>query len=261
MGKALVWLAGAALLAAQGAHAEWSATVTGTTDYDFRGISQTEGDPALQGSLDFASGLFYGSIWGSNVDFGDDVDGNLEIDLVAGLAGEIEGGWRWDFGATYYVYPGSSEDVANGILESEDYAEIYAGGGWGPLDVKYWWSPDLYNSSETASYLEANLAFELPADFGLNLHYGYSSGDYFDAVEDALGDPASSDFDPAYNGDDADYADISIGLTRTFGRFDTELKLVTTDTDDYFEVNSGALRNDTRVIFSIGTTFPWSDDE
>jgi uncharacterized protein (TIGR02001 family) len=261
MGSRLGWLAGALLLTAQGAQAEWTATVTGTTDYDFRGISQTEGDPALQGSLDFTSGLFYASVWASTIDFGPDVDGDLEVDLVAGLAGETERGWRWDVGATYYVYPGSNEDVPNGISESEDYAELYVGGGWGPLDVKYWWSPDLYNTDETASYIEANLAFDLPAEFGFNVHYGYSTGDYFDAIEDALGDPNGSDFDPDYNGDDADYSDISFGLTRTFGRFDTELKLVTTDTDDYFEVNSGALRNDTRVIFSIGTTFPWGEDE
>ena len=117
-----------------------------------------------------------------------------------------------------------------------DYAEFYLGGGYGPLDVKYWWSPDLYDTSETASYLEANAQFRAAAGFGLNLHYGYSFGDYFDELED----DASASLDPEYDGDDADYADFSVGLTRTFGHFDTELKVVTTDTDDYFEVDSGA---------------------
>ncbi|MCK6372176.1 MAG: TorF family putative porin [Gammaproteobacteria bacterium] len=248
------WVAGM-LLATQAANAEWSATVTGTSDYDFRGISQTEGDPALQGSVDYAAGLFYGSIWASTIDFGEDVDGDVEVDLVAGLASETERGIRWDVGATYYVYPGSNEDLANGIEESPDYAEIYGGLGYGPLDVKYWWSPDLYDSDETASYLEANLGVDLPAEFGLVIHYGYSFGDYFDLLED------EASADPDYNGDDADYTDFSVGVTRTFGRFDSELKMVTTNTDDYFEVDRGAFRNDTRIIFALSTTFPWSDDE
>ncbi len=108
--------------------------------------------------------------------------------------------------------------------------------------------PRFYDSDETASYVEANLAFDLPAEFGFNLHYGYSFGDYYDSLETP-------------GGDDAEYSDISFGVTRSFGRFDTELKLVTTDTDSEFEVDNGALRNDTRVIFSVATTFPWGEDE
>lgn len=246
MVKGLAGLAGALLFVAQGAQAEWSATITGTTDYDFRGVSQTAGDPALQGSLDFESGLFYASIWGSNVDFGPDVDGDLEVDVVAGLAGELDGGWRWDTGATYYFYPGSNEDPAGAQSEIGEYVEFYGGGGWGPVDVRVWWSPDIVESDESAWYTEANVNIALPREFGFTFHYGYSFGDYFDSLETGT--------------DDAEYSDISFALTRSFGRVDSELKLVTTNTDSEFDVNTGPGRNDTRVILSLSTTFPWSDE-
>jgi uncharacterized protein (TIGR02001 family) len=259
----LMWtgVIGAFLLLAHAAQAEVTMTLTGVSDYDFRGISQSEEDPAVQASVDYAGENFYASAWGSSIDFGQDVDADFELDLVAGFAGETEGGWRWDFGATWYLYPSSNEDLGNlsdpddDILESPDYWEYFIGGGYGPVDIKYWYSPDLYESDETASYIEANASFGMPWDLSLNLHAGYSSGDYFDLLES---DAAAND--PDYNGDDADYLDYSIGLGRTFGHFDFELKYVATDTDDYFEVDSGALTNDNRMVLSVSTTIPWSDE-
>jgi uncharacterized protein (TIGR02001 family) len=255
-------------LTAQLAGAETTISVTALTDYDFRGISQTEGDPAIQPSIDWAGELFYGTIWASNIDFGDDVDGNVEVDLVAGLAGETEGGWRWDVGATWYLYPGSTADPNLGISDSPDYWEYSVAGGYGPLDIKYWYSPDLYDSGETASYLEANASFGLPAELSLNLHAGYNFGDYFDMLSDSIvrcvetDPPDPADCDPAYAGEDADYYDYSVGLGRSFGRFDFEVKYVGTVTDgDYFDVDTGTFRNDERVIFSVATTFPWTDEE
>ncbi|MCC7257278.1 MAG: hypothetical protein IT486_02795 [Gammaproteobacteria bacterium] len=256
MKPAIACAAGALLLATNVAGAEVSATVTATTDYDFRGMSQTEGDPALQASLDWAGDLFYIGTWASNVDFGDEVDGNLEVDLYGGFAGETGAGLRWDIGATAYLYPGSDDNLAKSKIG--EYMEAFAGIGYGPVDLKYWYSPDLYNIGETASYVEANAAFDLPWwELGLNLHGGYSFGDAWDTFEDE----ARAE-DPEYTGDDATYYDWSVGLARSFGRFDVELKYVDTITDgSYWDIDSGANRNDERVILSIATTFPWSDDE
>ena len=61
-------LAAVVLMAtAAAAHAEFSATITGVTDYNFRGISLSANDPALQGSLDwgFDNGIYVGA-WASN---------------------------------------------------------------------------------------------------------------------------------------------------------------------------------------------------
>jgi uncharacterized protein (TIGR02001 family) len=268
MKVSLAWAGAVLLLAGQCALAEVTVTATAVNDYDFRGISQTSGSaddsdalpwtPALQIGIDYTADKFYAGIWGSNVDFGDSVDANVEVDLLAGFAGETEGGWRWDVGGTYYMYPGSSPDQGNLFDPDDDktdvptYMELYAGGGYGPVDVKYWYSPDLYDAGDSASYLEANASFKVPADISIDVHAGYSFGDYFKALEDS----ARAD-DPGYNGDSADYFDWSIGLSRSFGHFDLALKYVDTMTDDYFQVKSGALRNDGRVILSIATTLPW----
>ena len=68
-----------------------------TTDGYF---SLSEEDPAFQASIDYAhDNGFYASIWGSNIDYGSDYDGTIEIDLSAGLAGETEMGIGWDVGA------------------------------------------------------------------------------------------------------------------------------------------------------------------
>jgi uncharacterized protein (TIGR02001 family) len=262
----LAWAAGILLLAGQSASADISVTGTVISDYDFRGISQTSGDPALQVSIDYSRNLFYATAWGSNVDFNglstygdgsqEDIltDGDVELDLIAGFAGETKGGLRWDVGGIVYLYPGS-DDVPGSVYTDEDdkaeiadYAEWFVGGGYGPVDAKIWYSPDLYDSDETALYVEANAGFSLPAEIGLNLHAGYNFGDYFDAIED--------DF-----GEDASYWDYSVGLGRTFGRFDFEVKYVGNVIDSFYDVDKGVLRNDERVLFSVSTTFPWADEE
>ena len=68
----LTSLAAAGLLAATGAAADITGNVGLTTDYVFRGISQTDEKPAIQGGLDYAhSSGAYAGVWASNVDFND----------------------------------------------------------------------------------------------------------------------------------------------------------------------------------------------
>ena len=55
-----------------------------TSDYVFRGVSQTQEDPAIQGGIDATYGIGYAGVWASNVDFGAD-DPTAEIDLYAGV--------------------------------------------------------------------------------------------------------------------------------------------------------------------------------
>src|SRR5262245_8155981 len=101
-------LAALGLVATAGiANAGVSSTITATSDYDFRGITQSAKDPAIQASLDFAmdSGWYIGA-WASNVDFGDAADVNYEVDLYTGFSGSTgEGGLGWDVGIVAYTYP------------------------------------------------------------------------------------------------------------------------------------------------------------
>jgi hypothetical protein len=57
-----------------------SANVGYTTDYVFRGISQSNEDAAVQGGVDFACGRFYIGTWGSSIAFGN----GTEIDVYGG---------------------------------------------------------------------------------------------------------------------------------------------------------------------------------
>jgi uncharacterized protein (TIGR02001 family) len=225
---ALVLLASAAV-----AHAEFSGTVTATTDYDWRGVTQTAQNPALQGSLDFASDMgFHAGAWASNVDFGGG-DPNIEIDLYAGWGGGET--FPWDVGIVYYTYTGES---------SFNFPEIYGSLGWEWITGKISYSWDFAGTSETAVYYEGNVDYPLPANFSLLGHLGYSDGDGIEA---------------AYGQDN--YMDWSAGIGYTWGHFDFALKWV--DGED-LETLRGTPHDisstDARAIFSVSTTFPWTKE-
>lgn len=132
--KLLVFIALSTALSAT-SQAEWSATLTGTTDYLFNGVTQTGHQPAIQGSLDWAgaSGLYAGA-WASNVDFGDDT--KAEIDLYAGYFHEFTEMVALDTGLAVYTYHGDSES------SDANYPEIYTKLGVGPFSAKLWYTHD-----------------------------------------------------------------------------------------------------------------------
>jgi uncharacterized protein (TIGR02001 family) len=248
----LAGLGAAVFLTASGtAHAGVSSTITIASDYDFRGITQTGLDPAFQGSLDWEgeSGLYAG-LWGSNIDFGQDgsedvdpVDLNVEVDFILGYAGSFTENLGYDLGATYYKYPG---DDNSGV--DFDYLEFYTGLSYKIVSGSVWYSPDYGNSGETAWYSELNAEVPLVWDVGLVLHAGYSFGDYWKALRDEeLGD---------------EYYDYAVGLARSFGRFDFEVKYI--DGSD-LEASDGTpddiFSSESKVYFAISTTFPWTDAE
>ncbi|MDQ7072995.1 MAG: TorF family putative porin [Gammaproteobacteria bacterium] len=75
-----------------------------STDYVWRGYSQTDNDPAISGSFDYAHASgFYAGTWASNVSFATDTD--IEIDVYAGFGGELDNGLGWDIGWLRYIYP------------------------------------------------------------------------------------------------------------------------------------------------------------
>lgn len=109
-------------------------TVTGsatlTSDYRFRGVSQTDREMAVQGGLTVAhdSGVYAGA-WGSNLaGWGTFGGANMELDLFAGVVLPIGGG-KLDTGLVWYMYPGGADET--------DFAEIYAklSGDIGPLSL------------------------------------------------------------------------------------------------------------------------------
>ncbi len=77
----------------------FSYNIAGTSDYVFRGLSQTNGDAAIQGGVDYSAGLFYAGTWASNVSFGHD----YELDVYAGVKPTV-GKFAFDLGAITYYY-------------------------------------------------------------------------------------------------------------------------------------------------------------
>jgi len=134
----LVGVPAMAMAAEESPH-KLSANVTLTSDYIFRGITQTGGDPAIQGGFDYThSSGFYLGTWASNVgwieDFQGYTKGNVEIDLYGGFRGNIgKSDFTFDVGAIQYWYPG---DKPAGIPDA-DTSEIYGAVGWKWFTVKY----------------------------------------------------------------------------------------------------------------------------
>jgi uncharacterized protein (TIGR02001 family) len=154
-------------------------TVTGNaglfSDYRFRGISQTNRKPAFQGGFDVAhsSGLYLGN-WNSNVDSAFYNGANVEMDFYGGYKGTA-GDFGFDIGAIYYYYPGSG---AGGTVKI-DNTEIYVGGSWGPLSLKYSYAAsDFFGISDTkgAYYVDATVVYPFSKELSLIGHVGYQGG-------------------------------------------------------------------------------------
>ena len=167
------------------------------SSYRFRGIDQTFGKPALQGGIDYAhsSGLYVGN-WNSNVSSGAGFpDGNLEMDFYGGYKHAF-GDFGIDVGAIYYYYPGSEARGLTGGVNTGavDNKEVYIGGSWKFLSLKYFYSVDDYfsargtdgKSTRGTSYLDLSANYDLGDGWGINGHVGQlnfknvSNGDYTD---------------------------------------------------------------------------------
>ena len=220
-----------------------TATVTASSDYDFRGITQNAKDPALAISVDYAhdSG-FYAGIWGSPVDFGGCCNEAMELDYYAGYAWGSEDGPAWNAFAVYYTYPstGSGEGL------DASFPEVNFGVTYKWLNAKLWYSWDFANSDHDAYYIDTSGTFAMPHDFSFVVHAGYSGGDYWSSSE---------------------YYDYSVGVTKSLGHFNLALKFIDgsdlSDLDDFDVPPTPGLDHDifstdAKAYFSISTTFPWS---
>jgi len=177
----LAMLASAAMGVAGTANAEGtvSGSVALTSDYVFRGITQTLGNPAIQGSLDYTNDIFYAGVWGSNVDFG--LDETVELDVYAGVK-PVLGPVTFDFGVIGYFYPGSTD-----LAGEFDYFEGKAAASIAPVEglslgAALYYSPEFTFETGEATYLEANGAYALTDAFSVSGAFGVQDvdllGDY-----------------------------------------------------------------------------------
>lgn len=156
----------------------WSATgnVGVFSDYTYRGISQTNRKPAIQGGFDIAhaSGFYVGN-WNSNIDSEAYSGANIEMDFYGGFKATY-GDFGFDVGALYYYYPGSGNTSAFPGSSKVDNTELYIGGSWGPLTAKYSYAVSDFFSlpdSKGSQYLDLGFAYDVGQGFGINAHVGY----------------------------------------------------------------------------------------
>lgn len=174
-----------------------SMNIGGTSDYVFRGISQSYEDPAVQGGVDATCGMFYAGVWASNIDFvrpGNNLagDASVEVDLYAGIK-PTWGPLTFDLGVIYYWYPGGNDGGGYNYGEL-DYVELKGGvsGTWNKFTLGgvLFWSPDYTGETGNTITLEGSAAYELPAIGPVTptisaligttqfLDSGFSAGDY-----------------------------------------------------------------------------------
>jgi uncharacterized protein (TIGR02001 family) len=207
-----VLIGGLALTLAQPAGAAVTGKVTFVSEYVLRGISQTNQEPAIQGSIDWSheSG-FYAGVWGSNVDFrhiGLTLDAQAEFDLYGGWAWTGDKGFGIDIGLIHYHYPGEGAVDPLGDSDDLNYEEVYFGVKYKIFSLKVYYTDDFLGFDVEETYTDASLAIPLGADFTLTLHGGYST------------------FNPQFL---EDYYDYKVGLSRAFGKLSLEVSYIDTD--------------------------------
>ncbi|MDE2596482.1 MAG: TorF family putative porin [Sphingomonadales bacterium] len=158
------------------------------SDYRFRGLSQSSGDPAVQGgvTVTHASG-FYAGVWASSTKFDvlgaapKDTYGHAEVDLIAGWSGPVSSLVTADVGLTYYAYPDGHAGKAN---FAEPYASLSAtlGPVQGKLGAAYAWKQASLDGNadgkrDDSLYLYGELSGGVPnTPVSLAAHLGWTKG-------------------------------------------------------------------------------------
>jgi uncharacterized protein (TIGR02001 family) len=221
---------------AQDAEEPSSVTVSGNvalvSDYRFRGVSLSDGDPAIQGGITVThdSGFYIGT-WASSLgDSTAGVYGDMELDVFGGWSGDVSEGLGLDVGLLYYAYPTNPAGVDAEFFEP--YVTVT--GTLGPVTAKvganYAW--DQSALADDSLYLRTDLSAGIPnTPISLNAHLGYTDGAF--------------SFDP-----DGESFDWSLGATATV------LGSLTLGVS-YVGVEAPSVNNltDDAVVLSIGASF------
>lgn len=152
------------------------------SQYRYRGIAQTKGDPALQGGVDYANANgFYLGAWGSTIKWikdandtsGTQAKGPFELDLYGGYKFEAAG-LAYDVGYLRYQYVNNTYKDAGYVNANTD--EAYAGVTAGPVTLKYSYAfSDLFGNvnSKGSDYIDLSATFDLGNGFSLVPHVGH----------------------------------------------------------------------------------------
>lgn len=215
----------------------FSATLTATTDYRDRGISQSDEHPAIQGSIDWEhdSGFYLG-VWASNVDFNDGGEADYELDVYGGYATEW-GGFEWDFMVNGIFYPGASEMLDYDLVEFS--TAVSRAFGIANTKVVLIYSPD--NSGDSGTALYSKFEGDVPI---------------FETGVSLTGNFGHQYVDNKINYGVGSYNDWSVGLAYSWEGFDFALQYIDTNLDR-FQCFTGC---DATAVFTVARTFGGAEE-
>ncbi len=249
-------LASAILAAFMGsvAHAEETApapehvvsyNVGATSDYRFRGISQSRGDPAVFAGVDYTHSPtgFYLGAWTSTIKWVKDAgssSGSFELDVYGGKRGQV-GDVAYDVGVISYNYPGNKLKAVTGA--NANTIEAFAQVGYSFATLKYsysltdfiGWAPN----SDGSDYLDLSLNPEIKDGYILNLHVGHQRvKNYLNGL--------------------ANYSDWKVGVTKDYGVVVGALAVVGTDADKStsgYNFGGKGYLGDTKLVLTLTKNF------
>lgn len=245
-------------------------TITGgaslVSDYRFRGLSQSNEDFAIQGSVTVThtSGAYVG-FWGSSN------KGQGEIDVIGGFSHQLIPGLTGDIGVTYYLYPNRNFDgtpigysqagTLSGVKASNELVEPYVDLSTtvGPVTGKvgFAWAPkqDYFQSFDDGkrydnTYLWGDASVGIPnTPLKVTGHVGWTSNHYLRSVL----------FDSVTGASRADVIDFGVGASASYKALTFGVNFVSTDLPSRFQQGGYSIREsfgaDNTVVFSVGASF------
>jgi uncharacterized protein (TIGR02001 family) len=197
----------------------FSGNVSLTTDYLYRGITQTGHKGAIQGGFDYAhpSGIYAGA-WGSNISWLEEAgvsNSSLELDTYAGFKNSFAEDFSYDVGFLRYNYGGGYPSGT----PSANTNEVYGALGWKWFTLKYSYAVSNlfgFTDSSGSGYADLSASYTLEGpDVTLGAHYGHQSID--GSANDGWG-----------------YSDYKVSASKDFGGFGFSLAYSSTNVDEAY---------------------------
>lgn len=208
------------MLAADESEFGISANMAMTSNYVWRGMSQTGNSPAIQGGVDVDFKGIYAGVWASSFE---GADASAEFDVYLGYANEIAG-FSYDVGYNQYTYPNDTDNL--------NFGEAYAKLGYDfkvvSIGAAYYLGVDTNDAELPADDWEPTDAWELSASVPL---------------------PMDISIDATYGDYDEVGAYYLLGVNKSFGKFDFTLAYTAMAYDD------AASEDEDNFVVTVGTSF------
>lgn len=231
----------------------FSATLTMTTNYMYRGISFSDDRAALQGSFDWSYNNVFAGVWGSSLADQDASGYELENDFYVGYADSFAG-IDWFVMPIYYHFYGYDKNNVksdSGKSTRADVFELWLDASYAINDTvsvhgMYAYSPDFFFESGDANYVRGDVTVQLPQGFSINAGVGYQ-------------DVRGGDND-GVTPEGWDYTHWDVTLAKSLAGFDLSLMYSNTDAHDMTDsLNKNFLgsteNSDDVVTFTVSRTF------